>query len=148
MGFPVGLPENDLYIWEGRNALSLAHCAEILVLLLAGGFKWIPGDWASFPFSHPQDLSCLSILPQNDMCILKQIGSQEIRIGCKWGRMQIMLCSIWIFLICMLGLFSGDQNQDIRHTEATLVRNNNEMVERFTVLYKASWGDATSNTWF
>lgn len=53
---------------------------------------------------------------------------------------------LYLNIFDMLGLFSGDQNQHRRHTEATLVRN--EMVERFNVLYKASQGDATSNTQF
>lgn len=55
---------------------------------------------------------------------------------------------LYLNIFDLLGLFSGDQNQDRRHTEATLVRNKNEMVERFNVLYKASQGDATSNTQF
>lgn len=55
---------------------------------------------------------------------------------------------LYLNIFDMLGLFSGDQNQDRRHTEATLVRNKNEMLERFNVLYKTSQGDATSNTQF
>lgn len=55
---------------------------------------------------------------------------------------------LYLNIFDMLGLFSGDQNQDIRHMEANVVRNKNEMVERFNILYKASQGDITNNTHF
>lgn len=55
---------------------------------------------------------------------------------------------LYLNIFDMLGLFSGDQNQDIRHMEANVVRNKNEMVERFNILYKASRGDTTNNTHF
>lgn len=58
---------------------------------------------------------------------------------------NVVLC---LNIFDMLGLFSGDQNQDIRHVEANVVRNKNEMVERFNILYKASRGDTTDNTHF
>lgn len=58
---------------------------------------------------------------------------------------NVVLC---LNIFDMLGLFSGDQNQDIRHAEANVVRNKNEMVERFNILYKASRGDTTDNTHF
>lgn len=55
---------------------------------------------------------------------------------------------LYLNIFDMLDLFSGDQNQDIRHMEANVVRNKNEMVERFDILYKASRGDTTNNTHF
>lgn len=55
---------------------------------------------------------------------------------------------LYLNIFDMLDLFSGDQNQDIRHMEANVVRNKNEMVERFNILYKASRGDTTNNTHF
>lgn len=55
---------------------------------------------------------------------------------------------LYLNIFDMLGLFSGDQNQDIRHMEANVVRNKNEMVEKFNILYKASRGDTTNNTHF
>lgn len=55
---------------------------------------------------------------------------------------------LYLNIFDMLGPFSGDQNQDIRHMEANVVRNKNEMVERFNILYKASQGDTTNNTHF
>lgn len=48
--------------------------------------------------------------------------------------------ALYLNIFDMLNLFGGNQNQDIRHTEATVIRNKKEMVERqeFTVLFKAS----------
>lgn len=42
---------------------------------------------------------------------------------------------LYLNIFNMLNLFSGHQNQDINHPEATVIRNKNEMVERWNSLF-------------